>query len=57
MPLILSGTTRSLQECGQIPEKSRYTVNRVPPTKNRLRAPLNRPQKKKMLSPCVIINV
>ena len=32
-------TTRESQECGKNPEKSRYTVKRVPLTKNRWRAP------------------
>ena len=33
-------TTRAFQECGQIWEKPRYTVNGVPLTKNSLQAPL-----------------
>ena len=36
---ILDGTTRASRECGQFWEKPRYTVNRVPLTKNNLQAP------------------
>ena len=39
-PCILVGITRASQECGQIWEKHRYTVNGVPLTKNSLQAPL-----------------
>ena len=39
-PCILVGITRASQECGQIWEKPRYIVNRVPLTKNSLQAPL-----------------
>ena len=39
-PCILVGITRASQECGQIWEKPRYTVNGVPLTKNSLQAPL-----------------
>ena len=38
-PCILVGTTQASQECGQFWEKPRYTVNRVPLTKNNLQAP------------------
>ena len=40
MSCMLAGTTWASQECGQIREKRRYTVNRVPLTKISLRAPL-----------------
>ena len=37
IPCTLVGMTRAFQECGQNRQKSRYTVKRVPLTKNRLR--------------------
>ena len=39
IPCTLVGTSRAFQECEQNREKSRYTVKRVPLTKNRLRGP------------------
>ena len=36
----LVGITRASQECGQIREKPRHAVHRIPLTKNGLRAPL-----------------
>ena len=36
---MLVGTTRASQECGQIWEKPRFTVNRVSLTTNNVQAP------------------
>ena len=44
--MTLVGTSRAFQECGQNREKSRYTVKRVPLTKNRLRGPFVARKKK-----------
>ena len=63
MPCILVGTTPATQECGQIMEKPRYTVYKVPLTKNSLRALLVARNKKTFLSslkstmdiPCYVV--
>ena len=43
-------TTRAFQECEQAREKSRDTVNRVPLTNNRLRAPFIARQKQNAIT-------